>query len=70
MSVVGAHSVGWEWAGLILAIFLGDELFSCYPILDQSGAAWSDGWPLGDYLQSCPPRPTSLVSRPPLASLA
>ena len=27
------------------------------------GAAWSVGWPLGDYLQSCPPRPTSLVCR-------
>ena len=37
LSVVGAHSVGREWEGLTLAIFLGNGLFRCCPILDQSG---------------------------------
>ena len=37
MSVVGAHSVGREWAGLILAIFLGGAFPRCCPILAQSG---------------------------------
>jgi len=37
LSVTGAHSVGREWAGLILAIFSGNVLSRRYLILAQSG---------------------------------
>jgi hypothetical protein len=70
LSVVGAHLVGREWTGLILAIFWarddpGDLLGQCIPpVLSHPcsvGAAQSLGWLLGGRLRSCPPEPTSLV---------
>ena len=44
LSVVGVHSVGREWVGLILAIFLGNAFPWRCPILTQSGRRdYSDG---------------------------
>ena len=72
MSVVGAHSVGREWAGLILAIFWakddpGDLLgLRVVPMLshpDSVGAARPLGGSFGGHLWSCPSGPTSLISR-------
>ena len=70
MSVVGAHSVGREWAGLILAIFWarddpGDPLGRRVPPvlshLGSVGTARPLGWSLGGLLRSCPPKPMFLV---------
>ena len=76
MSVVGAHSVGREWAGLILAIFWarddpGDPLGRRIPpVLSHLGSVgtarllgWSLGRALGDHLQSYLPGSTSLICR-------
>ena len=70
LSVVGAHSVGREWGGLILAIFLGDGLFRCCPIPDQLGwPSQSDGRSgITSGLVHLGLRPLS--AGPPLASLA
>ena len=70
MSVVGAHSVGREWAGLILAIFWvrddpGDPLGRRVPPvlshLGSVGTARPLGWSLGGLLRSCPPEPMFLL---------
>ena len=70
MSVVEAHSVGREWAGLILAIFWarddpGDPLGRRVPPvlshLGSVGMARPLGWSLGGLLRSCPPEPMFLV---------
>ena len=69
-SVVGAHSVGREWAGLILAIYWarddpGDPLGRRVPPvlshLGSVGTARPLGWSLGGLLRSCPPEPTFLA---------
>ena len=70
LSVVGAHSVSREWAGLILAIFWarddpGDPLGRRVPPvlshLGSVGTARPLGWSLGGLLRSCPPKPMFLV---------
>ena len=70
LSVVGAHSVGQEWAGLILEIFwarddpgdpLGQRIPPVLSHLGSVGTARPLGWSLGGLLRSCPPEPMFLV---------
>ena len=70
LSVVGAYSVGREWAGLILAIFWarddpGDPLGRHVPpVLSHLGSVRMErplGWSLGGLLRSCSPEPMFLV---------
>ena len=77
MSVVEAHSVGREWAGLILVIFWakddpGDLLGQRVPLVlshpGSIGPARSLRWSFGGRLRSCPPEPTSLVREAVLRS--
>ena len=70
LSVIGAHTVGREWAGLILAIFWarddpGDPLGRRVPPvlfhLGSVGTARPLGWSLGGLLRYCSPEPMFLV---------